>query len=262
MLVTGAASGIGADVARIAAARGYAVVAADLALPAASALAESLGPPAFALELDVREPQSWARGLGELWERCGHLDVLVNNAGVHYPGWTLEMPPEQDAHMVAVNLVGLIHGCRATVPRMLEQGSGHVVNVASLAAFVPIPGQAVYSATKHAVRAFHYALEMELRGRPIGFTLVCPPAVETPMVDRQVVDDAAALTFADPSVTAPEVARQIVAAIESGRRDLLIPPARGRFLRAVGVQPAVTRALLPRAQARGRRNLEQRRRAP
>jgi short-subunit dehydrogenase len=187
--------------------------------------------------------------------------VLVNNAGVHYPGWALEMRHEQDRHMVMVNLIGVINGCRAAIPRMIAQGSGRVVNIASMAAFVPIPGQAVYSATKHGVRAFHYALELELRDRPIGLTIVCPPAVETPMVDRQVAADAAALTFADPSVSASRVADEILSAIVTGRRDVLIPAGRGRFLRAAGSQPAVIRRLVPRAIARGRRKLEERRRS-
>lgn len=260
LFVTGAASGIGAVTSRLAAARGWHVAAADIDADGAADLCAGLEGDALPLALDVREAEAWERSLDAAAGHFGRVDVLVNNAGLIHFGWAHEMQIERHRHMLDVNVLGVIAGVRAALPRMLHQGGGQIVNVASLASFVPMTGQATYAASKHAVRAFHYGVALEQRDAPVDFTLICPPAVETPMLARQVGDDANALAFADPSVPAEQVGQAIVRAVERRPSEVLIPAWRGRFLRAVGTQPALMRRLVPRAERIGRRKLEARRR--
>lgn len=136
------------------------------------------------------------RALEAAWRRFGAVDVLVNNAGLLHGGTLLEQPEDQLREMLEVNLLGVANGMRAYVPRAISRGEGHVVNVASLAGYVALPGQAFYSATKHAVRALHQAFSMELETQAVTFTLVCPGAVETRMLRQQIPVDSNAVAFA------------------------------------------------------------------
>jgi NADP-dependent 3-hydroxy acid dehydrogenase YdfG len=258
-MITGAASGVGAAATALAILRGHRVAACDVNREALEAHCRKLGPNAHPIHLDVRDPDSWQRALDAVWEHCGRLDVLVNNAGLVHVGFMVDLPLDQLRHMVDVNLLGVMYGVRLAVPRLLKQGHGHIVNVASLAAFVPMPGQAAYAATKHAVRAFNHGCALELRDTPITFTLVCPAAIDTPMLRQQIASDAATLSFADPSLTAEQVAEAILRAAAEKPREILLPAARGEFLRVAGAFPGIVRRMIGSAQARGRRELMRKR---
>ena len=198
-------------------------------------------------------PASWERALDEVWGRFGGADVLVNNAGLTYTGWVQDQRLHRLEHMLEVNLLGVVKGVRAVTPRFVAQGHGHIVNLGSIAGFVPLPGQTFYAATKHAVRAFHHGVALELRDTPVTLTLVCPGAVDTPMLRQQIDDDAAALSFADAPLTPQQVAEAVYRAAEKRPREILIPAARGEILRIAGVYPGLVARLVDRAVARGRR---------
>jgi NADP-dependent 3-hydroxy acid dehydrogenase YdfG len=249
--VTGAAHGIGAAFARLAVERGAQVVLADVDEDSARALAGALGGRAHAVALDVRDPAAWERALDEAWTRFGRVDVVVNNAGLIHGGTLLEQSPEQLRHMVDVNLIGVANGLRAAVPRLARQGGGHVVDVASLAAYVPLKGQAFYSATKHAVRALHHAFALEQAGGPVTFTLVCPGAVDTAMLRGQIGADSNAVAFAGRALTAEEVGEGLWRAAERRPREILLPAAGGFGARLLGVLPALLALVTPRVERAG-----------
>jgi NADP-dependent 3-hydroxy acid dehydrogenase YdfG len=254
-LITGAASGVGAATTRLAVSRGHRVAACDVNRDGLAALCTPLGANAQAIDLDVRDPEDWGRALDAVWQRFGRLDVLVNNAGLVHVGFMHEVPLEKLRHMVDVNVLGVIYGVRLSVPRFLKQGHGHIVNVASLASFVPLPGQATYAGTKHAVRAFNHGVALELRDTPITLTLICPAAIDTPMLRQQISSDAAALSFADKSLTAEQVAEAVLRGARDKPREILLPAARGELLRVAGVFPGVVARMVRGAEARGRRVL-------
>lgn len=249
--VTGAAHGIGAAFARLATARGWRVVLADVDAGAAGALAGSLGDRARAVALDVRDAAAWERALDEAWAQFGHVDVLVNNAGLLHGGRLLEQSPEALRHMLDVNLMGVVHGLRAGVPRLARQGGGHVVDVASLAGYVPLKGQAFYAATKHAVRALHHAFALEQAGGPVTFTLVCPGAVDTAMLRRQIGADSNAMAFAGRALAPERVAEAIWRAATRRPREILLPPAGGLGARLLGAFPALLARVTPRVERAG-----------
>ncbi len=258
-MLTGGASGIGAATAELLVARGHRVAVCDVNREATLNLCAKLGERAHPLYLDVRQYTEWERALNETWNELGGVDVLINNAGLVHTGLSHEVPLEKLSHMVDVNLVGVINGVHSAVPRFLEQGYGHVINTASLASFIPLPGTAVYAATKHAVRAFTHGCAIELGDTPVKFTLVCPGAVETPMLAKQVDDDAAALSFSDKPLAPQSVAQAILKAAEEQPREILVPPVRGNLLRLAGAFPGIVNRMFPAAQRRGRAELARRR---
>ncbi len=137
------------------------------------------GGEAFPVECDVAEPASVARLKDVVIGRYGRCDVLVNNAGIPGGGPFAELPLDRVEKVVRTNFMGVLYGTKAFLPSMLSQGSGHVVNVASLAGRYAIPGSSVYSATKHAVVAFSESLHYETVQRGVLVTTVNPGLVAT-----------------------------------------------------------------------------------
>ncbi len=181
VLVTGASRGLGVDIARRFASHGARLVLAARSADELELLRKELesgGVTAVAIPADVAKLES-LRGLVEKTEQVlGPIDVLVNNAGVEAV-LDFELTSVEDLeHIIAVNLTGLILLTRLVVPSMIERGSGHIVNVASLAGLVGVPHNAVYSATKHAVVGLSRSLRLELADHGVGVSAVCPGFVE------------------------------------------------------------------------------------
>ena len=176
--VTGGARGIGLATAQALTRRGAAVHIGDLDGKLADREARRLRLRS-GRELNVVDRVSFAAFLDAIRAADGPLDVLVNNAGVMPFGPFLEEHEDITAQTVGVNLVGVVNGMQLALPNMVERGHGHVVNVASLAARVPVPGSAVYSATKAAVVALTDSVRRELRGTGVDLTTVLPTMVAT-----------------------------------------------------------------------------------
>ncbi|MCM2392266.1 SDR family oxidoreductase [Streptomyces albipurpureus] len=175
VLITGASSGIGEATARRLAAAGHHVVlgarrAGRLALLAKEIEAQSGS--ALAHELDVTDPASVAAFVRAAHDRYGHLDVLVNNAGVMPLSRLDALRVDEWNQMIDVNLRGVLHGIAAVLPIMNAQGSGHIVNISSVSGLRVDPTAAVYAATKHAVRALSEGLRQE--SRDVRVTVISP----------------------------------------------------------------------------------------
>lgn len=177
-LVTGASSGIGEATARQLARRDFTVVAAARRVDRVRALADQTG--GVALELDVTEPGSIDRLVEDLTRRYGHLDLLVNNAGLAAGQDPVAEGDDSDwTVMLDTNVLGLLRVTRACLPLLRKSTSGHIVNLGSVAGFEVYVGGAAYAATKHAVRAISRSLRLELSGEPIRITEVSPGMVQT-----------------------------------------------------------------------------------
>ncbi len=182
VVVTGASAGIGWSTAWRFASAGATVVAAARRVERLDTLVAEItrrGGAALAAACDVRDRASIEALRDTVIERFGRCDVLVNNAGVPGGGRFLSLSAETIDDVVRTNLMGVIWGTHAFLPGMVERGSGHVVNIASLAGRYAIPGSAVYSATKHGVVAFSEALSMEIRPTGVLVTAVNPGLVAT-----------------------------------------------------------------------------------
>ena len=175
VLVTGASSGFGAAIARRFVHEGHQVIAAARRTDRLSALATELGPKLLPVELDVTDKASIDRMLAALPQDWQAIDVLVNNAGL-----ALGLEPAQAAHlqdwetMIATNCQGLVWMTRALLPQMVGRGSGHVINIGSVAGSYPYPGGNVYGATKAFVDQFTLNLRADLVGTGVKATNIAP----------------------------------------------------------------------------------------
>ena len=235
-LVTGASSGIGEAVARALAAEGAGVGLAARRVDRLEALAESIrqeGGAAFLHPTDVACRSDVEAFVGKALETFGRIDILVNNAGVMPLSPVAALRVEEWERMVDVNVKGVLYGIAAVLPSMLAQGSGHVVNVGSVAGRRPFPGGSVYSATKFAVRALTAGMQLELSAsRGIRVTDIQPGGVETELMDH-VADPDARARFASTwagkqKLLASDVAQAVVYAVTAPARvnvnEILIRP--------------------------------------
>ena len=177
--VTGAARGIGAAIAAETARRGARVALGDLDEASAAATAAALGERAAGFALDVTDTASFAAFLDAAEARLGQVDVLVNNAGIMWVGRFHEEPEEVALRQFDVNLHGVLRGTKLAAVRMRERGRGHIVNVASSASKIAPPGEATYTATKHAVYGYSVAVREELAGSGVEVSVVMPVVVDT-----------------------------------------------------------------------------------
>ena len=185
-IVTGAASGIGLGIATALAEAGANVVMADIQKEAVEQAAHSLSGTnkrVMPVRIDVTLEQSVAETLAEAERAFGKLHIACNNAGVPMHGTRLtEVPPEDWQFVMAVNILGIVHGIRHFVPAILKHGEeGHVVNTASVAGFQNRRGtdQGPYSMSKYAALSLSEALEHELDGTKVGVSVLCPGPIAT-----------------------------------------------------------------------------------
>lgn len=224
VLVTGGASGLGEALVRAFRAAGDEVLVTDVH--------EADG---VDLVLDVTSDDDWAAALHHVEQTWGGLDVLVNNAGIA-GGGRIELSTLEEWHrIIDVNLLGVVRGTRTFTPVFKRQGSGHVVNVASLAGLVHAAGMGSYNAVKAAVVAFTETTGHELHPFGVKASVVCPSYFKTNLLNSmrgsdQRVGRIVAGMIERSTVTADEVAAAVLAGIANGD-DVIVPdePARQAY---------------------------------
>ncbi|WP_026909609.1 SDR family oxidoreductase [Patulibacter minatonensis] len=230
ILITGAASGLGLALATRYARDGWRVLLTDLdqdALDRAVAGITAAGGAADRLStlvLDVRSDDDW--GAAEAWVRrtWGGLDVLVNNAGVATGGRFEHLPVEDWDWILQINLMGVVRGCRTFVPLFREQGSGHLVNIASAAGLLNPPVMASYNVVKAGVVSLSETLRSELEPAGITTSVVCPTFFRTGLAGSFRTPDEAVRRTMEKLVTQSSVPADVIA----GRIQDAV--AKGRFL--------------------------------
>jgi NADP-dependent 3-hydroxy acid dehydrogenase YdfG len=192
VVVTGAGSGIGRATALAFAGEGARVAACDVDQPRLDALAAELGPRALVVQkVDVSDRGQMRAFADAVHAAAPAADVIVNNAGVAVGGAFLQTSLDDWDWLLGINLRGVVHGCHFFVPRMVEHGSGHVVNISSILGIFPAPGVTAYVASKFAVLGFSQSLRAELEAHKIGVTAICPGMIATAIVaDGRMSGDA------------------------------------------------------------------------
>ena len=138
--------------------------------------------------VDVTDTEAMDEFADTVHARFDTVDLLINNAGIGVGAGFLDTTPQDWDRLIAVNLMGMVHGCERFLPRMIERGiGGHVVNVSSSAGYAAIPAYFVYSATKFASFGFSEALRIEMRRHKIGVTTICPGLINTPITHTSTV---------------------------------------------------------------------------
>jgi len=255
VLITGAASGIGAHLTKALIARGFRTAAADIDQAGLEATLGSTPPDtAFGLPLDVRKPEAWQAAVDQIVERWGSIDVLLNVSGVLRPGFVHESKAEDVDFQIDVNTKGTIYGCQIVVRQMVAQGAGHLINMASLAGVSPVPGLNLYCASKYAVRGFSLSIAQELAPHGVAVSVVCPDAVQTPMLDAQVDHEEAALTFSGKSspLTVDDIAAVVLDRVLVDKpMEVAVPFSRGVLARAANLFPGAAGKLVPLLKKKG-----------
>jgi 3-oxoacyl-[acyl-carrier protein] reductase len=256
--ITGAASGLGHALTSAALATGHAVFATDIDERKLEATAARSAWPRERVTLagfDVRDPAGWRRAEKAFETRFGHLDVMINNAGVLVTGALSEATDEDIHRTVDVNVKGVMFGSRHAAKLMLRAGGGHIVNIASLSGLAPVPGIGVYSATKFAVRGYTLALAIELKPKGIAVTCVCPDGIATPMLAPHAHSEDAALVFSGPRILqVDEVCAAILGPVlETKPLEIILPRSRGWLAKMGGVAPEMAARTMGLLRWRGRR---------
>ncbi len=192
-VVTGAASGLGRGLARAFAAEGLSVVLADLdggkAEQASKEVATDFAVATLAVGADVSKADDVEKLAVATYDRFGSAHVLCNNAGVSTVGQAWEASLADWNFVVSVNLMGVVHGIRSFVPRMIASGEpAYVVNTSSMGGLMPVPMKSPYTAAKHAVVGLTKTLRAELvaAAASVGAAVVCPGAIATGIIDTQL----------------------------------------------------------------------------
>jgi NAD(P)-dependent dehydrogenase (short-subunit alcohol dehydrogenase family) len=222
-VVTGAGSGIGRELARACAREGASLVLADVDEPGMEETAREIATPTLRVRCDVSKPEQLENLAAQTYARFGATHILFNNAGVAVTGPAWSATLEDWNWVLGINFMGVVHGIRSFVPRMLEQEvEGHVVNTASVAGLLSLPGSAVYCASKHAVVTVSECLYQDLRRAKarIGVSVLCPAFVKTGIAESQR-NRPATLAATNP-LSAPydDAMRRAVAAGRLGAADV------------------------------------------
>ena len=230
--ITGAGSGIGRAMALEFARGGWRVASTDLNFGSAQKTLEMVkeaGGDGLATQVDVTEygqVKELSEKLGREWEG---LDIIINNAGVAAAGFMEEIPLEDWEWLLGVNLMGVIHGCKAFIPVFDRVGGGHIVNIASAAGIVSLYEMSIYNVSKAGVISLSETLHTELAPRNIGVSVVCPGFFKTDLLATMRVTHDRQTTMAvnameEATLTAEDIAREVYRGVERGR--LYIIPMR------------------------------------
>jgi NADP-dependent 3-hydroxy acid dehydrogenase YdfG len=253
-VVTGAASGIGRETAKLLARRGCRVAIADVDEAGLDELARELGEagrPCTRHVVDVADRERMAAFADEVVSEHGAVHILVNNAGVALGDSLEELSWADLDWLIGINFRGVVHGCKFFLPHLRAQDEAHIVNLSSMFGFGGLPSQGPYCASKAAVRSISETLYGELAGSKVGITSVHPGGVRTNIVNNARFRvsqgrDRAAEIFERRGKPPEEVATRIVRAIERNQLRLVICPEAHVFDWAKRLLPVTTQRLVRR----------------
>jgi 3-oxoacyl-[acyl-carrier protein] reductase len=222
-VVTGAGRGIGAAIAKKLAGMGASVVLCGRTLKILEITASTLGGQAQALACDVTDLGSVQALAATVAQKFGRLDILINNAGVgSFAAPLHEMTPEAWEKILNTNLRGVFYCVRSLAPMMIKAGTGHIVNISSLAGKNALPNGAAYAASKWGLNGLSYSIAEELRGHGIRVSVVCPGSVDTELSPHTGKDSNKMLK---PDDVAHVVAMLVTQAPQSFASEVLLRPA-------------------------------------
>ena len=255
--LTGCASGMGRHMTTVFLRQGHRVVATDVAVERLeqASIDEGWDPSRVRLfKLDVTNYDEWQEVFSKAVQEWGGIDVTINFAGLLLSSWVTETPLKEIHSQIDVNLKGTIFGTQISAKHMVERGHGQIINISSIAGVVPVPGLSVYSATKHAVRAYSLSAALELRKKGVYVTVICPATVQTPMLDNQLNVDAAELYFSGLRIlTVKDIEKAIVKrALRKKPMEIFLPRFKVKLFQVVALSPRLGIFIAPIYQWAGR----------
>ncbi|MAD91389.1 MAG: short-chain dehydrogenase [Gammaproteobacteria bacterium] len=252
VIITGGSKGVGAATARLFANSGANLILVARNKDNLDIMANKLSSKAkvVSIAMDVTDTNACRTLLKKAKSQFGRIDILVNNAGYHSRGFVENIDVDDLGKMIDINLKAPIILSRLAIPYLKEAGGGSIVNIASLAGRVPIPGNAGYSASKAGLRSFTYALGDELRKSNIKLAVISPGPIDTDFIMKNI-DTNSDLTFSQPISSATEVAQQILHICNNQFREQTIPKFSGFLTNLIYLFPKVGRFLRPYLEYKG-----------
>ncbi len=238
ILLTGSAGGIGQSTVQRLLNAHHTLIATDVSLERLKAAFPETHPNLHLVPLDVTSYTAWET----IARAYADIDILIQLSGIMRAGWFVEQPIETFEAQLRINLLGLAYGCKVYGELFKRRGHGHIINIASLAGVVPVPGIAGYSATKFGVRGLSLALAEELRPYGVYVTVICPGPVRTPLILNELPKPESALTLSAGGLLEPvDVARAIERAILRRPLEITLPLHKSLAARVVSIFPSLQR---------------------
>lgn len=231
IIITGAGGGIGRRIVMDLLPKNINLVATDINLDALRELlpnTSEIRKNIILLKHDVRIENEWFSILREIESKGWDLYGLINCAAVLKPGYIANIDSKEIDFHFDINTKGTILGSTIISQYLTKKGKiGHIINISSLAGVAPIPGIALYSASKFAVRGFSIALGYELKNKSIYVSVICPDAVNTPMLDLQIPYEEASMTFSGSTLEPADISRIVYSCLKNPSLEVTIPIHRG-----------------------------------
>ncbi|MCK5312993.1 MAG: SDR family NAD(P)-dependent oxidoreductase [Desulfobacteraceae bacterium] len=256
--ITGSASGIGCEVTESLLNDGHKVFATDIDIAKLETEYRKRKWPSNRVsihKLDVRNYSEWDDVFSKAVSSLGSIDVALNISGIMRASWIHETPQEDIQSQIDVNIKGVIFGTKIASRHMIKQKKGHIINIASMAGMLPVPGMSVYCCSKYAVIGFSKSVARELKQHGVFITVVCPDAVDTPIFNfPNMYDEQAAMAFAGPAfLDAGHVSQIIIQKVLKQKPEMVcIPKYRGMLAKIGELFPGITKLFLPLMIKRGK----------
>jgi NAD(P)-dependent dehydrogenase (short-subunit alcohol dehydrogenase family) len=256
-VITGAAGGIGGEVAALFHAKGMLLVLADIDKKRLEAAARPYGEGALAVQCDITKPAEVKDLFRRAAKRFGGVDVLVNNAGIIVPNLFEDVTHAEVGRQVGVNLLGPINCAMEAVPYLKKRGGGNIVTISSLAGIVPETYSSIYTATKFALRGLGLTLHIELKRHNIHVSTVFPDSVDTPMLKFEAEHGGSPLTFRAPPQSPAAVAEAVYRAMVCKKPEVCVPAFDGFMSKLLMAFPRLVARLWPVFERQGRKKKEE-----
>jgi short-subunit dehydrogenase len=264
IIVAGGAGGIGSSTCQLLAAQGATLVIAGRDKESLARVLQEVrrtSPQSISVTGDFCSLHAWNELVEAVEDKFQRIDVLVNCIGVIVPG-TLETVSEKDIQRVMnTNFISVVNGVKAVLPAMRRQGNGQIINVGSIGGILPMPFEALYSATKFAVRGLSLSLSEELKGTGVTVSLISPGPVKTKMLDLEATDDFSTITFVEKALHPDKVAEAILSVIRRPKRELTLPRISTKVAKVLSLSSSLFGFCFPLLSFLGRLRLQQYRRA-
>lgn len=222
-IITGAAGGIGTEIARVFDAHGISCVLCDINEDGLSRTAGFLKQQALPVRCDITNRSDIRNAIEKARSHFGRIDILVNNAGIIFPSLFEDCTCEDMDRQIMINQVGAMNFSRAIIEPLKQNGGGYIITISSLAGIVPETYSAVYSATKFALRGFNLTLNIELGRHNIFVGTVFPDSIDTPMLRYEAQHNGSPLTFLSTPQKPEAVARAVYRAITKRKIESYVP---------------------------------------
>jgi len=209
----------------------------------------------FYLAYDLQKAESWQKALEQILGKFKRIDILINCLGILIPGSFEKLNQTAALQMIDTNISSIIISTKKVLAIMNKQESGIIINIGSLGGIVPMPYEAVYCATKFALRGFTLSLAEELRGSNIDICLISPGPVKTNLLDTEAKDDYSTIAFISDPIEPNKVAKVIVKASRKPKREIFLTGSLSFGSKVIGAFPGIFKLLFPIINVLGSKKL-------